>query len=201
MKTNNVFNLKKSFHRLILLLMLALLGSACGGGDTATPPPLPAPAPTTGTISGSVSGTVIIAVNDAGNVVASDDTTGKLANADGNYPFTLNDIPIGTNIRVYLITGSGVYPIYFASPSTNVFSLSTVATIDLGFVDTAGGSGQAIPANDPTVVAGVSPQSENTAIPANASLIGTWGFSRLTHRNSGTWAAKSGKTTNNADGT
>jgi len=113
-------------------------------------------------ISGTVAGTEIVAVNDNGDIVASDDTTGKTADGGGNFPFTLTGIPVGTNIRVYLITGSGVYPLYFGAPSTNVFSLSAVATIDLGFVDTTAVPGQATPENDPTVVTGVSPQAENT---------------------------------------
>jgi len=113
---------------------------------------------TLSSISGTVAGTEIIAVNDSGAIVASDDTTGKTQNADGSYPFTLTGIPVGVNIRVYLITASGVYPLYFAG--TNVFSLSAVAAIDLGFVDTT--SGQAIPENDPTAITEVSAGTENT---------------------------------------
>jgi len=120
--------------------------------------------PTAGTLSGTVSGTGIFAVNDNGEIVASDDTTGKTPDPiTGNFDFTLTGIPVDMNIRVYLVTGSGVYPLYFGTPSTNVFSLSAVATIDLGFVDTS--SGQAIPENDPTAIAEVSEQAENTATP------------------------------------
>ncbi|HED12907.1 MAG TPA: hypothetical protein ENI62_04515, partial [Gammaproteobacteria bacterium] len=163
---------------------------------------------TISSISGTVAGTEIIAVNDSGEVVASDNTAGRTPNASGSYPFTLTSIPMSVNIQVYLITGSGVYPMYFDSnsdgiPDTNVFSSSAVVEIDLGFVDTAvaGQSGRAIPDNNPSDIVGVSAQVENTAVPATASLVGTWGFGRLKHRNNGTWAARSGKFTYNADGT
>lgn len=39
------------------------------------------------------------------------------------------------------------------------------------------------------------------SITSNANIVGTWGFGRLKHRNSGTWGARSGKITYNADGT
>lgn len=122
----------------LISLFSVTLGSCSGGGDDdgGSDNPPGDTNPTTGTISGTVSGTEIVAVNDSGTIVASDDTTGKIPDINGNFPFTLTGIPVGTNIRVYLITASGVYPLYFGAQSTNVFSLSAVADIDLGFVDT-----------------------------------------------------------------
>jgi hypothetical protein len=46
-------------------------GGGGGGGDKNNPPANP----TSASISGTVSGTEIIAVNDTGDIVASDDTT------------------------------------------------------------------------------------------------------------------------------
>jgi Tol biopolymer transport system component len=112
------------------------------------------------------------------------------------------------NIRVFLITKGGVYPMYFDSdgdgnPDTNVFALSSITEIALGFVDTtvAGQKGRAIPDNDPSDLAEVNAASENTTVPASASLVGRWGYGRLKHRNSGSWAAQSGVFIYNADGT
>lgn len=92
----------------------------------------------TGTISGSVSGTTIVAVNESEDIVASDDTTGKTPDLNGNYSFTLTGIPVGQNIRVYLVRAV-IYPVYFdingdSVSDTNVFSLTSSVTIDLGFV-------------------------------------------------------------------
>jgi len=205
METSYQFRSFSVLYFVLCLILAGCGGGGGGGGGGGTPPP---PPPTSGSISGTVAGTEIIAVNDSGNIIASDDTVAKTPDAFGNYPFTLNGISTGINIRVYLITGSGVYPLYFDSnsppdgiPDTNVFSLSAVATIDLGFVDTSGPTRQAIPENNPVDVPGISAQVENTANPAKASLIGTWGFSRLKHKNGGTWASMSGKFIYKADGT
>lgn len=135
------------------ILTVAFVG--CGGGSSGGNP--------TAIISGTVAGTEIIAVDDNGTIVASDDTDNKIADVDENYAFTLTGIPVDTNIRVYLITDSGVYPLYVGASSTNVFSLSAAVTIDLGFVDTTAVPGQATPENDPTALAEVTAQAENTA--------------------------------------
>jgi hypothetical protein len=54
-------------------------------------------------------------------------------------------------------------------PDTNVFSLTSAATISLGFVNTndATQSGKAIPANNPINTTGVSSGAENTNIPVS----------------------------------
>ncbi len=162
---------KKRVGRVILaiisLLSLALLGFGCGGGgDGGVTPQQEA-----GTINGIVSGTTIIAVAD-GEIVASDDTTGKTPDANGNFPFTLTGIPVGKNIRVYLIEEGGIFPLYFdidddGNPDTNVFTLSSTCTIDLGFVNTdvEGQDGKAIPENDPSDNPNVTPETENVDIP------------------------------------
>jgi len=184
----------KSFRWVTPILFILVLGFAlgsCGGSSSSNDPP---PDPTTGTISGTVAGTEIIAVNDADEIVANV-TAGTTPDLSGNYPFTLTGIPVDTNIRVYLITDSGVYPLYFDSaggttnPDTNVFSLTAVTTIDLGFVDTAmvGQDGRAIPGNNPVDVAGVDAQAENTTIPASAFLVGNWNLHLLVSGDSPQW--------------
>ncbi|MEC4685509.1 MAG: hypothetical protein VST71_07240 [Nitrospirota bacterium] len=157
--------------RLLVTMACMFLIYACGGGGGGTTTTTGSGGGTTtetATISGSVSGTIIIAVNDSGEIVASDDSTGKTPDANGNYPFTLTGIPVGQNIRVYLITSGGIYPMYFDSNGdTNVFSLASSTTIDLGFVDTdtTGQEGKAIPQNNPTDYQGVTGGAENPDIP------------------------------------
>ena len=118
----------------------------------------------TGSISGSVAGTEIIALNNNGEIVARDDTTGKSPNGSGNYQFTLNGIPVGVSVRLYLITGAGVYPLYVNGASTNIFMLNTIASIDLGFVDVSGGTGKALPENDPANLASVDVDIEDQSV-------------------------------------
>jgi hypothetical protein len=171
MKQNRKLYRNISFNNLILFLMLTLIAACGGGGSSSDESPSNN---TSSTISGSVSGTVIIAIDDEGNIVATDNTAGKTPDVSGNYPFTLTDIPIGTNIRVYLLTGSGEFPLYFSSPATNVFTLSSATTIDLGFVDTTVTQGQAIPTNDPTALSSVNAGTTNTIsppLPAGGTLI------------------------------
>ncbi|VAX30630.1 hypothetical protein MNBD_NITROSPIRAE03-1839 [hydrothermal vent metagenome] len=155
--------------RLLVTMACLFLIYACGGGGTTTTTGSGGDTTTeTGTISGTVSGTTIVAVNDSGAIVASDDTAGKTSDANGNYTFTLTGIPVGQNIRVYLITWGGIYPMYFDSNGdTNVFSLASSTTINLGFVDThtTGQEGKAIPQNNPTDYPGVSGGTENPDIP------------------------------------
>ncbi len=137
----------------------------------------------TGTISGSVSGTTIIAVDSDGDIVAEDDTTGKASDANGNYPFTLTSIPVGVNVKVYLIHG-GFYPVYFDStgddlPDTNVFSLGSAVTVNLGFVRTQWGEkgATAIPEKSPTQTEGVSAGTEDRSIPPSVNQPDTTGLS------------------------
>ena len=165
------------------------------------------PQPIVSTINGTVAGTIVLAIDDRDGIVASDNTAGKSPNAEGNYPFTLTDIPTATPIRIYLVTGEGVFALYFDStgsgiPDTNVFTLAEVVTLDLGFVDAAvsGQAGRAIPVNNPLVLAGVSAMSELADTPISAILVGQWGFARLRHDNSGLWSIRNGIFTYNADG-
>ena len=146
---------------MLVFSLMSIVG--CGGGDDGV-----TPQQETGIINGSVSGTTIIAVVD-NEIVASDDTTGKTQDANGNFPFTLTGIPVGENVGIYLIEG-GIFPLYFDSdgdPDTNVFILSSTSTIDLGFVDidVEGQYGKAIPENNPLDNSNVTSGTENVDIP------------------------------------
>jgi len=68
--------------------------------------------PTTQTgvsISGTVSGTRIVAVSASDQIIAQDDTAGRTPNAQGQYAWSLGNLPIGTNLRLFFITGGTVY--------------------------------------------------------------------------------------------
>ena len=129
-------------------IMLALAGCGGGGGNGG--------GGNAATVTGSVSGTTVIAINTADEIIASDDSTGKTADINGNYPFSLTGLPLDEDIRIYLISGGSIYPMFFDSDAngsydTNVFSLTAKTTIDLGFVDVSfpNEDGKAIPEKDP----------------------------------------------------
>jgi glucose/arabinose dehydrogenase len=151
--------------RSLVLAGLALILSACtdsgsgGGGTTPT-------AQTAVSISGTVSGTRIVAVNTSDQIVAEDDTAGRTPNAQGQFAWSLDNLPVGTNIRLFFITGGNVYPMYFGVPSTNVFAVNAAGTIGLGHVTTAGT--QATPEFPPT---GVTPGPPNTTVPPSVTPI------------------------------
>jgi len=132
--------------------------SACGGGGGSAPPSSNAPQ---GTINGQVTGTTVVAVDDSGKILASDDTAGKVPNAQGKFEFSLPGIPVGVNVRIYLLHNAGVFPMFIGG--NNIFSLTTVGTIDLGTVDTDLTTGQASPANSPPTLTPHGPP--NPAVP------------------------------------
>jgi hypothetical protein len=142
-------------------------GGGNNGGGNAAP---------TATVSGTVSGTTILAINAADEIVASDDTTGKQADNNGNFPFSLTGLPIDEDIRIYLVSGGGIYPMFFDSDANgtydaNVFSLTAGTTIDLGFVDVSfpNEDGKAIPENDPAANVAVVSGTANPIIPTSVN--------------------------------
>ncbi|TKB65640.1 MAG: PQQ-dependent sugar dehydrogenase [Nitrospira sp.] len=145
--------------RSLALAGLALLFSGCidsgsgGGGTTPT-------AQTGISISGTVSGTRIVAVNSSDQIIAEDDTAGGTPNAQGQFAWSLDNLPVGTDIRLFFITGGNVYPMFFGNPSSNVFAVNAPSSITLGHVTTAGT--QATPQNPPT---GVTPGPPNNTMP------------------------------------
>jgi len=97
-----------------------------------------------------VAGTVIVAVDDNDNEVARVTATGSPKT------FTLNVTP-GGNYRLYFIENEGtanerVFSLY--QGTTNVYTVSSAVTINLGFVDTS--TGVAVPPNNPVKISGVS---------------------------------------------
>lgn len=110
-------------------------------------------------ITGTVAGTVIVAVGSSNAEVA------RVTAAGSPKSFSLS-VPAGASYRLYLIENEGtagetVFPLY--QGSTNVFAIASAVTIDLGFVDTS--SGRANPANSPLAVAGVTSAGEDATVP------------------------------------
>ena len=150
---------------LITMIFSLLLVAGCGGGGGnnngggggggAAPG---------GAVNGAVAGTTVIAVDDTGSIVASDDTSDRPVDVDTDndmvpdaYSFQLAGIPLNTAIRIYLIHDGATYPMYYDSEpdgmvDTNVFMLTAETTVDLGFVDIAvpGMEGRSIPQFNPT---------------------------------------------------
>ncbi len=144
--------------RSLVLAGLALFLSACpggsgGGGTTPT-------AQTSVSISGTVSGTRIVAVDASNQIIAEDDTAGRNPNAQGQFAWSLDNLPVGNDIRLFFITGGNIYPMYFGNPSSNVFAVNAPSSIALGHVTTAGN--QATPQIPPT---GVTSRPLNATVP------------------------------------
>jgi glucose/arabinose dehydrogenase len=144
---------------------LACFLSACtnsgsgGGGTTST-------AQTGVSISGTVSGTRIVVVDESDQILAEDDTAGRTPNAQGQFTWSLSNLSVGKNLRLFFITGGNVYPMYFGNPSSNVFAVNAAGAIDLGHVTTAGN--QATPQIIP---AGVTPGAPNPNVPPTVAPI------------------------------
>src|SRR6185436_288216 len=103
-----------------ILIVLMMFGvSACGEGGGGSSPP-PSTNSSQGTINGQVSGTTVVAVGDDGNILASDDTAGKVPNAQGQFAFSLTGIPVGQNVRIYLMHNGAIFPMFIGA--NNVFS-------------------------------------------------------------------------------
>ena len=108
-------------------------GGGGGGGGGGSPPVA------TATIQGSVSGTIIMAIDETGKIAAKDDTAGKTP-VNGKYPFTLT-VPVGHQYTIqFIVTDNAtgeerVVPLY--ENTINIFSVASTGTLDLGFVDTS----------------------------------------------------------------
>lgn len=136
--------------------------SDSSGGESSPAPPANA------TITGTVSGTVVVAIDKNDNEVDRNTATGNPKT------FTLSLPPRG-DYRFYFIENEGtsserVFPLY--QGATNLFTISSAAAVDLGFVDTS--TGVAVPANNPLDVSGVSSGGKNIAAPPEISLLNTW---------------------------
>jgi glucose/arabinose dehydrogenase len=143
--------------RSLALAGLALILSACtesGGGGN------PIAVANTVTVSGTVGGTRIVAMNDNDQIVVEDDTAGRPPSAPGRFPFTLASLPVGSNLRLFFISNGSLFPFYLGG--TNVFSFNSAGPIDLGFVTMNIGTGRSTPEFPPQ---NVTPKTENPNIP------------------------------------
>lgn len=138
MKNVSLFSL---FTIFIIAALLFINGCNGDGGSSSIDPE------STGTISGSVSGTTILALDDDGIIVAKDNTKGREPDLDldsdgidESYSFILNGVPVDMRIRIYLVTNDDVFPMFFedSEDTFNVFSLSSATKIDIGFIDLGG---------------------------------------------------------------
>jgi hypothetical protein len=148
-----------------LALAVSILLSSCGGGEDGDD------TRSTGTISGSVAGTTVIVVNDTGEIVASAHTKGRLPDLDldgddikESYAFVVSDVPMNMSIRIYLVMSDGLFPMYFDDNGVeaNVFSLSSSADINLGFVDIV--AGRATPQHNPLDTREVDPEGADGSV-------------------------------------
>jgi hypothetical protein len=124
--------LSRSVPWILAIAGIALLG--CGGGGGGGTPPI-----ATATIQGSVSGTIIMAIDETGKIAAKDDTAGKTP-VNGKYPFTLT-VPVGHQYTIQFIVTDNVTGVETVVPlyqgTINIFSVASSGTLDLGFVDTS----------------------------------------------------------------
>jgi hypothetical protein len=148
----------------VVVLFLYLVGCGGSGGGGSNSDPTDPPLAEKGSISGSVAGTTIIAVNESGDILAIADTAGRErdVDSDGNgtldaYSFVLNEIPLSEEIRVFLVTEGGIYSMYFDTdndgvPDSNVFTVESGSTnqIVLDFIEIDVELGRAIPQLSPT---------------------------------------------------
>jgi hypothetical protein len=125
-----------------ILVALALFscGGGGGGSSSATPPAV---------IQGSVSGTIVMGIDENGEIEDKDDTTGRSpvnSTLPAKYPFSLK-VRHGHKYRIHFIVGHGtpserIVPL--TSGTTDIFSIAASAvTIDMGFVDTSQASATA----------------------------------------------------------
>jgi len=158
---------------LIAMMVVFMNCGGGGGGGGGTPP-----ANTNATVTGTVAGTTVIAYNQSNVEIARNTATGNPKT------FTLT-LPAGVSYKFYLVENEGtanqrVYPLY--QGSTNVFTIGSAVTINLGLVDTLSGVG--VPTNNPLNVSGVSSGGENTTVPTAiagsaflaSDFTGTWNY-------------------------
>ena len=165
----------------VTAIAIAMALTACGGGGGGGSTSIAA-TPTT-TISGAVAGTTIIAVDSSGDIVATADTAGRTRDVDTDsdgifdaFSFSLTGIPLAENIRVYLVTGGGIYPMYFDTDNdgvsdSNVFAVAadTGGAIALGFINVTDEIGRAIPSINPADTVGISESGELAGIPSTVN--------------------------------
>ena len=148
--------------RPLALAGLALILSACtesGGGEN------PIAVANTVTVSGTVGGTRIVAMNDNDQIVVEDDTAGRPPSTPGRFSFTLARLPVGSNLRLFFISNGTLFPFYLGG--TNVFTFNSAGLVDLGFVTLNMGTGRSTPEFPPL---NVTPKPENPNTPPGLIL-------------------------------
>lgn len=170
-------------HRRIYGIVLAVLCSflvACGGGGGGGG----GGGITTSTFTGSVSGTIVLAVDENGTVVAQDDTSGKTpidnTSIPPKYSFTLT-VPAGHQYTIYFVVSAEDRIVPLFSGTTNIFSVTGGGTIDLGYVDTT--QAKATAGKDPLAAAGV---TSGGATGGNTIKVEGYKFFHLLDRSDGT---------------
>jgi hypothetical protein len=143
--------------RSLALAGLVLLLSACTGSGEGSNNAAPASAVT---VTGTVGGTRIVAVNDNDHIVAEDDTAGRVPSTPGRFPFTLANLPVGSNLRLFFISNGSLFPFYLGG--TNVIAFNNAGPVNLGFVTMDTGTGRATPELPPQ---NVTPKPENSNVP------------------------------------
>lgn len=151
------FAAQGSILRYLALAGLVLMHSACTDSGSGADPIAVA---NTVTVSGTVGGTRIVAMNDNDQIVVEDDTAGRSPSAPGRFPFTLTSVPVGSNLRLFFISNGSLFPFYLGG--TNVFSFNSAGPVDFGFVTMDGGTGRSTPEFPPVNVVS---QPENTNTP------------------------------------
>lgn len=112
------------------------------------------------TVTGEVSGTTIVAVNE-------DDEEIARVTASGTPKTFTMIVPSGHTYRIYLIENEGtvnetIFPLY--QGTANTFYIDSNVTVALGYIDTTNGS-VAKPTNNPLLVNGVRSEGENSYVP------------------------------------
>ena len=114
-----------------ILVALALFScGGGGGGDSSTPP-------SSAVIQGSVSGTIVMGINENGEIEDKDDTTGRSpvnSTLPAKYPFSFK-VRHGHKYRIHFIVGHGtpserIVPL--TSGTTDIFSIASPETVDRG---------------------------------------------------------------------
>ncbi len=190
---------------IFLVTLIAIVAFGCSSGGSSGDDGGESTPTDTFTISGSVGGTMIVAVVDD-EIVASDDTAGRTPDVDidGNgsndaFSITLSDIPVGEDVKIYLIESGHIFPLYYASEgnsdaNTNVFSSICDSDVNLGYLSTAviTEDGRAIPENNPADEACVESADEDTQIPVSLNDPGTGGLTLIQLIGKGFEALKEG---------
>ena len=173
---------------IFLVILVAIVAFGCDGGGSSGDGGGGSTTTDTFTIRGSVGGTIIEAVVDD-EIVASEDTAGRIPDVDidGNgsndaFSIALSDIPVGKDVKIYLIESGDIIPLYYDSEGdsdadTNVFSSTCDSDVNLEYLSTAviTEDGRAIPANNPADYACVESANEDTQFPVSLNEPGTGG--------------------------